>query len=300
MNPALPLCAALCLTPVFAFGQPVDTVPRLGIVSAFAPEWVLLQEHLEGAQTHEINGTRFITGQMEGRDVVLFLSGISMVNAAMTVQLALERFEIEGLVVSGIAGGVDPDLSVGDVVIARQWGQYLEMIYARETEDGFAIPPWMSSDFPNYGMMFVRNTGVARPGMDEPETRFWFDTDPAYLAVAEQVAAEITLEDCSPDNTCLPDPPRVVVSGNGVSGSVFVDNADFREWVFETFEAQVLDMETAAIAHVAYANDVPFIAFRSLSDLAGGEDGANEMRTFMSFAANNSAQLVMAFLRALD
>jgi adenosylhomocysteine nucleosidase len=44
---------------------------------------------------------------------------------------------------------------------------------------------------------------------------------------------------------------------------------------------------------------VPFIAFRSLSDLAGGGEGANEMGTFMSLAAGNSAALVTAFLEAL-
>ena len=68
---------------------------------------------------------------------------------------------------------------------------------------------------------------------------------------------------------------------------------------FTTFDAQVLDMESAAVAHVAYANGVPFIAFRSLSDLAGGGEGANEMATFMGLAAGNSAAVVTAFLKAL-
>jgi adenosylhomocysteine nucleosidase len=40
--------------------------------------------------------------------VVLFLSGISMTNAAMTTQLALDRFKVSHVVVSGIAGGVNP------------------------------------------------------------------------------------------------------------------------------------------------------------------------------------------------
>ena len=43
-------------------------------------------------------------------------------------------------------------------------------------------------------------------------------------------------------------------------------------------------MESAAVAHVAYANRVPFIAFRSLSDLAGGGSGhENEMGTSYNF-----------------
>jgi adenosylhomocysteine nucleosidase len=90
----------------------------------------------------------------------------------------------------------------------------------------------------------------------------------------------------------------VVPGGNGVSGSAFVDNAALREYTFKTFQANVLDMETAAIAHVAYANGVPYIAFRSLSDLAGGGDGENEMGTFLKIAADNSARVLLAFLAA--
>ncbi|MFQ6552928.1 5'-methylthioadenosine/S-adenosylhomocysteine nucleosidase [Aestuariibius insulae] len=294
------LAFAALFMPVTALANTLDPEPRLAVMSAFAPEWLTLQEGLEEAEAHVVNGNRFITGTLEGQPVVLFLSGISMVNAAMTTQLALDRFEIEGIVFSGIAGGVDPDLNIGDVVVAAQWGQYLDVTLARETEDGFAIPPWMGSDFPNYNMMFTRNQTVQSSRSDEPETKFWFEVDADMLAVAEAVAADLTLEDCNEENACLSDPPQIVVGGNGVSGAAFVDNADYRSFVFNTFEARVLDMESAAVAHVAYANEVPFIAFRSLSDLAGGGDGENEMGTFMSLAAVNSAEVVKAFLAAWE
>jgi adenosylhomocysteine nucleosidase len=58
-------------------------------------------------------------------------------------------------------------------------------------------------------------------------------------------------------------------------------------------------MESAATAHVAYVNKVPFIAFRSLSDLAGGGEGANEMGVFFALASANSAKVVEAFLEKL-
>ena len=247
-----------------------------------------------------INGNRFLTGRIEGQDVVLFQSGISMVNAAMTTQLALNHFDISGIVFSGIAGGVDPSLVIGDVVVADRWGQYLETVFARETEDGFAIPGWMSSDFANYGMMFTRNVGVVSARQDGPESRFWFPVDDGYLALAAEVAEGIELSACNDENTCLGDPPQIIIGGSGVSGSSFVDNEAFREYVFETFGAQVLDMESAAVAHVAYANEVPFIAFRSLSDLAGGSDDENELPVFFSLAATNSAAVVRAFLAAMD
>jgi adenosylhomocysteine nucleosidase len=294
---SLPLSLGLIISPLPLLAQ--DT-SRIAVISAFEPEWIALQEDLQGAEEAVINGNRFISGTLGGKEVVLFLSGISMVNAAMTTQLALDHFEISHIVFSGIAGGVDPSLSIGDVVVPEQWGQYLEGAFARETAEGtFALPSWMSSEFPNYGMMYTMPVEVAREGLEAPEAKFWFDVDPGLLEVARGLAGSLSLEDCNEENACLADPPGLVVGGHGVSGMTFVDNAAFREFVFETFEARVLDMESAAVAHVAYANDVPFIAFRSLSDLAGGGEGENQMATFMSLASSNSATVVEAFLVAL-
>jgi adenosylhomocysteine nucleosidase len=58
-------------------------------------------------------------------------------------------------------------------------------------------------------------------------------------------------------------------------------------------------MESAAVAHVATTNGVPFLAFRSLSDLAGGGAGENEMQTFENLASENSVAVLRAFLKAM-
>lgn len=68
------------------------------------PEMVVLKGELENTAVHSLNGVDFSTGQLQGHEVVLFLSGISIVNAAMTVQLALDHFNIKQIVFSGIAG----------------------------------------------------------------------------------------------------------------------------------------------------------------------------------------------------
>lgn len=294
------LAALLLLAAAPAAAQPLDPVPRVAVMSAYAPEWTLLTGALEGAEAHVVHGTRFLTGTLDGRDVVLFLSGISMVNAAMTTQMALDRFEVEAILFSGIAGGVDPALSIGDVVIAERWGQYLDVALARQTADGFAMPPWMSSDFPALGMIHTRAVDVQSARAPEPEQRFWFEADPGLLALAREAAAGVALEGCTAEGSCLTDPPGIEVGGNGVSGSAFVDNAEVRDWAFGSFDARVLDMESAAVAHVAYVNEVPFLAVRSLSDLAGGGEGENEIGTFLGLAAGNSATVVRAILAAMD
>ena len=80
---------------------------------------------------------------------------------------------------------------------------------------------------------------------------------------------------------------------------MFADNAEFRDYLSAAYKARVLDMESAAVAQVAYANRTPVIVFRSLSDLAGGDAGANQMNTFMALASVNSADVVRAFVAAL-
>ena len=298
MNTMRTIVAAMCLLLVFAApvraADRLDPVPRIAVMSAYEPEWKVLKAATGEAQSHYANGVEFVTGTLAGRKVVLFLSGISMVNAAMASQLALERFDITGIVVSGIAGGVDPGLHVGDVVVAGRWGQYLEAVFAREVDGRFQPPTWMRTSYPNYGMIFPIDVDV-RSARGGKERRFWFEADPGMLTAAERIGA-VELKRCTAAQACLTRAPRLVVGGNGVSGQAFVDNAQFRQYVFETFKAQVLDMESAAVAMVAYANGVPFIAFRSLSDLAGGDEGANELPAFFQLASDNSAAVVQRFL----
>ena len=300
MRHLLPATLALALAPVAVQAQEASGEGLTAIMSAFAPEIVALQDGFTDTETRQVNGITFTTGTFEGQRVVMFLSGVSMVNAAMTTQLALDTFDIDRIVFSGIAGGVDPDLDIGDVVVPARWGQYLQGVAGRAEGDGYVIPSWMSTEFDAFGPWHTRPFGVMADGLTEPDMRFWFEVDPELLALAETVTRDLALEDCTAEEECLSEAPQIVVGGNGVSGPVFVDNAELREHVFATFEAQVLDMESAAVAQVAFSNDVPFVAFRSLSDLAGGGEGANEMGTFLSLAAGNAATVLRAFVQALD
>jgi adenosylhomocysteine nucleosidase len=291
-------CSTTPVTPTDAATR-LDATPRIAVISAFEPELTLLRARLEQPRGHTINGVEYTTGNLQGKPVVLFLTGVSMVNAAMGAQLAVDRFRVTHLVVSGIAGGVNPGLHVGDVTVAQSWGQYMEVLAAREVGPGrFQAPAWMKdATIAPYGIFHPRPVEVRSAAKPAIERRFWFDADPALLALARQVQ-DVPLERCDPDRRCLTRTPRVVVGGRGVSGPAFVDNAAYREYTYRTFEANVLDMETAAIAHVAAANGVPFIAFRSLSDLAGGGEGENELGTFFRIAADNSARVLLAFLAA--
>ncbi|MET4033383.1 adenosylhomocysteine nucleosidase [Bradyrhizobium sp. JR7.2] len=282
-----------------ASAKQTNLTPRIAVICAYSPEWLALKSAMSEVRTEIIADTTYIIGKLENREVVLFLSGVSMVNAAMTTQGAIDHFKITRIVFSGIAGGINPNLSAGDVVVADRWFEYLESVFARKTGTGWSVPDWLGKTKPNYGMIFPYAVGIAHPGQSKPEKRFWFDVDPSMLEAARSVAAKIELRACIKKDVCLGHTPRVVIGGAGVSGPAFVDNADFRTWIYDTFKANSVDNESAAVAHVAYSNHIPFIAFRGLSDLAGGDIGENTEDALESLASDNSAAVVEVFLRAL-
>jgi adenosylhomocysteine nucleosidase len=292
-------CATRTATQTNAARPYCDPTPRLAVLSAFEPELAKLRAATQVREVRVLNGRSFYVGRLAGKDVVLSLSGISMVNAAMTTQDLLDHFTVREIIFSGIAGGVNPGLNVGDVTVPAEWGEYQEQVFARETADGWDLGRF-GREFSNYGMMFPKRVAVTRRGgrPDQPEEQFWFPADPEGLQTARRIAGQVTLSRRTEDGRSLSAEPRVVVGGHGVSGPTFVDNAAYRQWVWQTFQADALDMETAAVAQVAWVNQVPYIGFRSLSDLAGGGPGGNELPVFFKLAADNSAAVVLAYVRA--
>lgn len=279
-----------------AMAQKLDQRPLTAVITAFAPEKKAMAALLKDKKSLHINGAEFVTGTLEGHPVLLAESGVSMVNASLTAQLLIDRFKIRRIVFSGIAGGIDPGLHVGDVVVPEEWAQPLEDVIMRETPEGPKAPGWMADEvlpLPAYGVIASKKIDVNHQFHQS------FKADPVLLETARAVAAGLTLKACSSDKHCLDQPPHILVGGVGVSTMSFVDNAKFREWLFSAWKARATDMESAAVAQVAYVNGVPFIAFRSLSDLAGGEANSNQMDLFMSLASENAADVVKAFVAKL-
>lgn len=275
-------------------------VTSTAIICAFEPERAALVKRIKGAATRHLDGMEFVTGRLGSQPVVLMTSGVSMVNAAMNTQLAIDHFRISRIVFSGIAGGLDPALGIGDVAVPERWSEALEVVMARDTPEGFRVPPWMDGleQLPSYGMMTPRAVHVGsrhRP----PEFLHDFSVDVELLALARRSVADLPLRRCASAEHCLDRQPHVSIGGAGVSGPAFIDNAGYRDYLAHTWHASVVDMESAAVAQVAYHNEVPFLIFRSVSDLAGGDGQPNQMAVFMDLAAENSAAVVEAFVRAL-
>ncbi|MFD2179928.1 5'-methylthioadenosine/S-adenosylhomocysteine nucleosidase [Veronia pacifica] len=91
---------------------------KIGIIGAMEQEVALLKDKLENCQLQEVAGCKFYTGQLYGKDIVLLQSGIGKVAAAVGTSVMLERFSPSLVINTGSAGGFDPSLNLGDVVVS--------------------------------------------------------------------------------------------------------------------------------------------------------------------------------------
>jgi adenosylhomocysteine nucleosidase len=292
-----------------------DCTPRIGVVAAFGAEADILLARTSGKRAYLINGKVFTAGVLRGNHVVIVLSGVSIVNAAMNTQRMLDHFRVTHLLMSGIAGGLNPSNHVGDVSVAHRWALPLEAFWARDGEVpspcgaaaelaclGLKIAPAEPdghADFAGTGLFMRQHHVVNETTGPAGEFKFMFDVDPEMLSVAQIIRPALQrCGDKKPD-LCVPTQPELHFGGTGISSSVFLANPQYRDYLFRTLDAQVVDMETAAVAQVAYANRIPFIAFRSISDLAGGDDIADVSALFGSgLAEANEARVTLAFLDA--
>mmetsp|Transcript_3155 Transcript_3155/g.7928 ORF Transcript_3155/g.7928 Transcript_3155/m.7928 type:complete len:575 (+) Transcript_3155:645-2369(+) len=313
----------------------------VGIITFYQPELDAVMSYNNDTnftRVGPIQGRIFYVGRLEEVPVVLTLSGVGLTNAAQTTQLLISEFGVKYILGSGIGGSLSEKVFIGDVVIPDRWAQYQMSHQAREDAQGnYSLPEWankwlvraggseclvndtlvceLANDTANYFSDFTTLIEVADPDAAD-DTRylevggrrlFDIEVDPIMFRVAAQLTSTAPgygsfgkFIDLNPVGRGR---PEIQHGGRGLAGNSFIDNAHYRTYMHETFESDIVDMESSATAAVAHQNAIPFLIVRSASDLAGGsEDGddksaVSDLMEFLDVAADNSAMVIAAFLQ---
>jgi len=96
----------------------------LGIIGAMAQEVEQLKNEMEHPDITTVAGMDFYKGKLGGRDVVVVRSGIGKVNAGICVQILVDRFGVDGIVNTGIAGSLQAKIDIGDLVLSTDTVQH--------------------------------------------------------------------------------------------------------------------------------------------------------------------------------
>lgn len=91
---------------------------RIGIIGAMEEEVISLRRKMELKEIHQIAGMDFYEGTMKGVEVIVVRCGIGKVNAAVCTQILIDKFSPNYIINTGVAGGLHPDINIGDVVIS--------------------------------------------------------------------------------------------------------------------------------------------------------------------------------------
>ncbi|KAA0875443.1 5'-methylthioadenosine/S-adenosylhomocysteine nucleosidase [Nitrincola tapanii] len=93
---------------------------RIALIGAMDQEIELLRTSLAQLNSFTQAGYDFHEGELHGAQVMLLKSGIGKVNAAIGTALLLSQFQPDCVINTGSAGGTDPSLQVGDLVISDE------------------------------------------------------------------------------------------------------------------------------------------------------------------------------------
>lgn len=258
----------------------VNAAP-LGVICAM-PEEI---EHLtaaiaEGDVRREVvgrSGFTFLEGHLDGRPVVLVEAGIGKVNAALVTTLLLDRFGCRNVILSGVAGGLDPSLGIGDVVIADRLVQH------------------------DYGAIVAEAIQPYRPGITPIGTSdhpLYYNLDPELRGTLARAVEGLELPPIPAAATGDAARRPQLRFGTVLTGDQFINCEATRLRLFERFQAQAVEMEGAAVAQIAERFGAGCVVVRSVSDLAGA-DSHMDILAFLSAAAAQAAMVVRRLLPAL-
>ena len=90
----------------------------IGIIGAMDEEVAQIVEVMEIAETYEKASMVFRMGTLDGKDVVIVRSGIGKVNAAVCTQILVDKFNVDYVINTGIAGSLRAEINIADVVLS--------------------------------------------------------------------------------------------------------------------------------------------------------------------------------------
>lgn len=249
----------------------------VGLISAIAEETAVLRARLAPGPAETHAGVRFQPGTIEGLPVVLVETGIGKVNAALVATVLAERFAVGAFLFTGVAGGLDPALGIGDVVLAERLIQH------------------------DYGAIVEGRIRPYRPGalpFGERHAPLAFAVPEALLDAARAALGGLALPEVPAAATGgAPRRPRLHL-GTVLTGDQFLACEETRGRLMSEHRAIAIEMEGAALAQVAEAYARPWLVVRAISDLAGRES-QRDFAAFAEAAAAGAAAVVTRLLPIL-
>ncbi len=228
----------------------------IGIIGAMESEVEFIFANMTSKEKININNLTFYKGLLFNKDVVVVKCGIGKVNASLCTQLLILTFKVDKIINTGIAGATGKGLTIYDFVVSSQ-----------------AVYHDFDTSFFGYKLGQV-------PGMEET---FKADEDLQKLALQAFEKSELAKN-------------HKIQNGLIASGDQFIAGGERKSFIINNFHPLCVEMEGCAIAHTCFANNIPFVIIRCMSDCA--DDSAVETYE-ESKASKASSEFLLDFIKEI-
>lgn len=258
--------------------------PTIAIIGALEKEVRQVYNALAEGSIVEEAGLSVAQGSYCGMHVVATVAGMGTVNAAAATQHLISRYGASTVIFSGIAGGLNPALHIGDVVLGAHL-RYLDTDTALIAE--------------------------STPSLEE------FESSANLLKFAEEELAELNFVQidgaqnrCEADGSndegnaskefAATDTKLQYLRGTIATGDRFITGADVKQQVIAATQADCVEMEGAAVAHIAAKNGAQCLVLRAISDNCDESYDALSSREFdLNEYAATASSLVLGIIRRM-
>lgn len=227
---------------------------KIAVMGAMPEEIEPILERMDSYETIEYAKNIYYEGKYRDIDIVVAYSKIGKVFATLTATILLEKFKCDTLLFSGVAGGLNPDFQIGDLVIASKLSQF-------------------DLDITVFG----------HPHGYVPEGQVYIEADKRLRELAKEIADRKDIK---------------LFEGIIATGDQFVSSDNTKEFIYDIFKADAVEMEGASVAVVCDSLDIPFFILRAISDTANSDAGV-DFDKFLEESAKISADFILDMVEEL-
>lgn len=213
---------------------------KIGIICAIPEEYEPLTKLLDKVKVRKEWQWEVHEGLFCGIQAVLIMSGIAKVNSALAVSLLKIKYSVDIIISAGLAGILDPALTIGDIVIGK------EAVY-----HDCLRPVKLPADP-------IVNTAVA---MCQP-----ISTEASLVSKAAEVLNKKQPVKADLIATKTGTKKSAVTTGRIATGDLPVTSEETANKIREELGAACVDMEAAGIAQACSAMNIPYLPVRIMSD----------------------------------
>jgi len=218
----------------------------IGIMGAMPEEIDGVVALLSNCVAISMGKRTYFSGQINGIETVVVFSRWGKVAAATTATTLIHEFKISELLFTGVAGAINSDLKIGDIVLGKR---------------------------------LIQHDMDARPLMNQYEipllSKTYFETDSTHLNIASKAIHSVfenkSLHSVIGEHDLMEfniSQPKLFIGDIASGDQFFSTNKQKQNLKAQLPNVLCVEMEGAAVAQVCYEYEIPFCIIRTISDVA--------------------------------